>query len=374
MFFTSSDFEKFGAQVKNLAKPLLWTLASLLLFLMVESLVFRLGWYNKYLEPDSSAGTVETYLYWLKRFPHAKLPEVLLVGDSRIAEGFSARAADAASGDRIRFWNFGIGGATPRVWYYILRDADPTRRRFAAIVLALDHYSDQDSADSIQDRFIDLNFVIGRLRLSDCEDFASSMLSTEYKERALSGCLLKGIPLRRDAQEFLRHRRDRIKRTKDNRVNGLGYIDAYGGREENLLGLSADFVHRTIHFPPGLTAGRHDTIQSTLLPDPAPQTGETTRYRKLWLGRILDLYNDSPTRIVFLELPRAPLPRPESPQPPRFLQWALGRPRVSALPSGTFRDLERPELFFDGLHLNKIGRALFTERIAAQVPPLIGIR
>jgi hypothetical protein len=41
---------------------------------------------------------------------------------------------------------------------------------------------------------------------------------------------------------------------------------------------------------------------------------------------------------------------------------------------GTFRDLERPEVFFDGLHLNKIGRGIFTERIAAQIPPLIGIR
>ena len=47
------------------------------------------------------------------------------------------------------------------------------------------------------------------------------------------------------------------------------------------------------------------------MPAPAPQTGETTRYRELWLGRILDLYKDSPTQIIFFELPRAPLPRPE---------------------------------------------------------------
>ncbi len=234
---------------------LLWTVASLLSFLLVESLVFRVGWYEKYLEPNSSAGTVETYLSWLQLFPHGKLPEVLVVGDSRIAEGFSAPAAKIAAGNRIRFWNFGIGGATPRVWYYELRDGDPTRRRFAAIVLALDQYSDQDSVDSIQDRLIDLNFVIGRLRLTDCPDFASSMASEEYRTRALSGCLLRGITLRRDAQEFLRHIRDRIRRAKDYRANGLVYVDAYGGRLEDLRGLSADFVNRTIHFPPGLDAG-----------------------------------------------------------------------------------------------------------------------
>ena len=97
--------------------------------------------------------------------------------------------------------------------------------------------------------------------------------------------------------------------------------------------------------------------------------GETTRYRKLWLGRILDLYKDSPTRIIFLELPRAPLPKPEGPQPAAFLQSALRRPNVSALPMGTFRDLERPEVFFDGLHLNRIGRGLFTRGSRSRFRP-----
>jgi hypothetical protein len=355
-------------------RALVWTAASLLLFLLVESLIFRLGWYNKYLEPRSSAGTVETYLSWLKRFPRGELPEVLVVGDSRIAEGFSAPAAGTADGNRIRYWNFGVGGGTPRVWYYELRDGDPTRRRFAAIVLALDQYSDQDSVDSSPDRFIDLNFVIGRLRVSDCADFASSMKTWEYQARALSGCLLKGIALRRDAQEFLRHMKDRLKRAKDNRVNGLRNIDAYPGRVGDLRGLSADFVNRIIHFPPGLDAERHDAVQSMVMPEPAPQTGETTQYRKLWLGRIIDLYKDSPTRIVFLELPRAPLPIPESPQAAVFLEWALRRPHVSALPSSTFRDLERPEMFYDGLHLNRVGRGIFTARIATRIPPLIGIQ
>jgi hypothetical protein len=43
------------------------------------------------------------------------------------------------------------------------------------------------------------------------------------------------------------------------------------------------------------------------------------------------------------------------------------------LPQNTFRDLENPDLFFDGLHLNKTGRGLFSGKIATQVSPLIGI-
>jgi lysophospholipase L1-like esterase len=85
------------------------------------------------------------------------------------------------------------------------------------------------------------------------------------------------------------------------------------------------------------------------------------------------LYKDSPTKKIFLELARAPVPRPESRQPATWLQSALKRPNVSALRQNTFRDLERPDIFFDGLHFNKVGRGLFSERIAKLIPPLAGI-
>lgn len=345
----------------------------MLLFLMVEGLIFRAGWYYKYLEPASSAGGVEGHLHWLASEPHGKLPEVLVVGDSRIAEGFSAPEADAADGDRIHYWNFGIPGATPRVWYYELRDADPTRRRFRAIVFALDHYSDQDGDPPVEDRVIDLNFVIARLRLGDCAEFALSMSSSAYRGKAFAGCLFKGIPLRRDFQEFLRKTRERVRRAREYRRDGLRYVDAYSGRSENLSGLTADFAKRTIQFPPGIDAEQHDTIETTVMPDPVPDTGGITAYRELWLGKILDLYKDSPTRIIFLQLPRAPLPIPEGATPPRFLEWALRQPRVSALPAETFRDLERPELFFDGYHLNHDGRGLFSGRVAELIPARIGL-
>ena len=353
---------------------LVWTLISLIAFFVAEGAIFRLGWYNKYLEPQSSAGMVESYLFWLKHTLPTTVPEVMVLGDSRIAEGFSSRDADRVAANKIHFWNFGMGGTSPRIWYYILRDADPTRRRFRAIAIAIDHYSDKDEFDSRPNRLIDLNFIIGRLRLTDCPDFAASMVSREFKEKALAGCLFKGIPLRRDAQEFLVNISDRIKRSREWRNLGLFYTTDYRGREENLNGLSADFTKRTIVYPPGLDEQRRSSIEAMVMPAPAPQTGETRRYRELWLGRILDLYRNSPTQIIFFELPRAPLPRPEDTVPAAWLQSVLGRPRVAALPQNTFRDLERPDVFVDGLHLYRVGRGIFSTRIAETIPPLLGIQ
>jgi hypothetical protein len=352
-------------KASTLSRAIRRTILALLLFLLVEALIFRTGWYESYLEPQSSAGAVEGHLYQLRTHPAASVPEILVVGDSRVGEGFSAPAADKAANNRIHFWNLGVAGSTPRVWYYELRDADPTRRRFAAIVFALDHYSDEEG--EFQDRITDLNFVIGRLRLADCPDFALSFISPAWRGKALAGCILKGIPLRSDVQHFFANIRQRIRLARLFHQHGLEYVDGYQGKDTDVRGLSADFATRQIHFPAGIGAEIRDSIMSTVTPDPGPDTGETTAYRMRWLGRILDLYKDSPTRIVFLQLPRAPLHIPENPTPARFLKSALARPRVTALPRGTFEDLERPDLFFDGVHLNAVGRALFSARLGALI-------
>ena len=163
----------------------LWSLVVLLAFVCTEAAVFRYGWYNRYVEPQSTTGFVEYQLRWLRVAPASERPDVLVAGDSRIAEGFSAPQAGIQTANRLHFWNFGIPGSTPRVWYYFLRDASLGRRPLAAVVLALDQYSDVDMDDYQRDRISDLNYVIGRLRLSDCWDFATSITIPQDRRTAL---------------------------------------------------------------------------------------------------------------------------------------------------------------------------------------------
>ncbi len=348
-----------------------WTVFCLAAFLLADAAIFRLGWYYKYLEPDSSTGTAELNLFWLRHTPRPKNPDVMVLGDSRIGEGFSARAASEAIGGKIHFENFGMAGSSPRVWYYVLRDADPARNRFAAIAIPVAPYSDEDQTHDQQDAIGDLNYSIGRLRAGDCRDFANSFNIPDLRRRALTGCLFPGTTLRRDAQAFLADIPGRIARAKDFRNNGPAYLEGYGGKLENVAGLSIDWTRRILHFPPGLVPLQMGTIRDILMPPPAGQTGALTRFRKLWFGRILDLYKGSATRIIFFELPRAPLPMPEKATPPRFIESVTGRPGVRVLPAATFRDLERPEIFADGLHLNHAGRPIFSARLAGQVAAVL---
>ena len=42
------------------------------------------------------------------------------------------------------FRHAGVAGSDVRTWYYMLRDLDPTARRYRAIVFGVDDYEDED--------------------------------------------------------------------------------------------------------------------------------------------------------------------------------------------------------------------------------------
>jgi hypothetical protein len=78
-----------------------------------------------------------------------------------------------------------------------------------------------------------------------------------------------------------------------------------------MAGLQIDWAAWKVTFPPGLDQDQQDTVNNTLMSPPAPQTGRLAAFRRAWYGRIFDRYRGSPTKIIFVRLPRAPIPRPE---------------------------------------------------------------
>jgi hypothetical protein len=344
-------------------------LLGIFVFFVIEALIFRTRWYEPYLEPESAAAKLTLHLHWLKQNrPPSDWKEVAVIGDSRIAEGFSGKIASELPGlAQNYFWSFGLHGTTPRIWYYFLRDADPHRNQFSAVVFALNRYSDEDSYDALPDRIMDLNFVVDQLRIPDSWEFSRSMKTPQHQGEALLGASLKGWTLRRDVRAFLQNIPSRLKSAELARTKGYGFQWDYKGVANSLRGLSVDPDHRVIHFPAGLSLSQEHLIQDTVLPVFAPPTGEITRYRTFWFNKILDLYRGSHTRIIFVQLPRAPLTPIAPPFPATFIDSVRGCPNVIVVPPETFQDLETPDNFFDGLHMNRNGRQIFSERMATIV-------
>jgi hypothetical protein len=105
-------------------------------FLCVDGAIFHSGLYVSILAPSSYAGRVWRITRAEKDRAPSALKEVLVLGDSRIAEGFSATLAnELGSPAGLKFVSLAEPAASANPWYYMVREVDPTTRRYAAIVV-----------------------------------------------------------------------------------------------------------------------------------------------------------------------------------------------------------------------------------------------
>ncbi|MFB3776598.1 MAG: hypothetical protein ACE141_03275 [Bryobacteraceae bacterium] len=341
---------------------------ALLALFLIDAAVFRSPLYLSVLDPQSTTGSVEiTHLVEARRARAAAL-QVLAFGDSRM--GFLPRPATRIGAPYgVEFSSVAVPGTSPRCWYYQLRDLDPDARRFAAILLPVDDYDDEDRAEDPADSLADLRYAIGRLRLTDVLDFPLSFSGWYPRWVALRGTLFKGTVYKDDLHSFLLapYARWRTARLY-HRDYGI-WVGAYQGEEGSVEGLRVDWAARKITYPAGVTTAQQEMFRSVLLRAPAPQTGRLAEYRRKWFGRIVDHYRGTGTRVVFFRLPRGPVVRPGWLVRKRSssIRELAARPNVVLLDEHTFDSLERTDCFIDPLHLNVKGSELFSRMMAEQI-------
>src|SRR5262249_14604119 len=111
-------------------------LLGIVAFLCVDGAIFHSGLYVSILAPGSYAGRVERITLAEEKRAPSGMKEVLVLGDSRIAEGFSASLAnELGSPAGVKFVSLAEPAASANTWYYMLRKVDPTKRRYSAIII-----------------------------------------------------------------------------------------------------------------------------------------------------------------------------------------------------------------------------------------------
>jgi len=119
---------------------------------------------------------------------------------------------------------------------------------------------------------------------------------------------------------------------------------------------------------------RFEGLKTRLLDPLPPESGEQGRYMKYWLGKIYEHYRGSPTRLIFLRLPRSGWVRPDQPRynPHSSVRDLAARPNVTLMDEHFLDVLEKPEFFRDQLHLNGPGMDQFSAMIAQEVRRILG--
>jgi hypothetical protein len=348
-------------------------LAAVLFFAALEGLIFHTGLYPSIIEPNSTTGTVETRLRVERQRVKFDRNQVLAVGHSRMAlRPHIANELEPSTG--YTFATVSVGGALPRVWYYQLRSLDPSANQYAAILLPSDNYDEPDGyADFYSERAADLHYLVARLELQDLFEFPWSYRENRLRWAAFRGILLKGFVYKQDFLEFLAHSKSRIASVRLSNKFAWQWQYDYNGEQRSLAGLQVDWRRELIQYPDGTPSEKRDEIRNILFPPQDQQAGRQTAYFHYWYGRIVDRYRGSGTKIIFLQVPRAPLPIPGHPvNPHSAIRELASEPGVVVLDEHLFDELERPELFMDGMHLNGAGEARFSQILAREVRRVLG--
>ena len=224
-------------------------LATLIFFAGFEGVIFHTRLYSSWIEPDSTAGALETQLNNEMKRLKPDRNQVLAVGHSRMAL-LPRVANDMKPGTGYRFATIGIGGATPRCWYYELREVDPTGRRYAAILIPSDDYDEPDSYENLSDRDLDIRYLIARLKLSDLPEFPLSFDDYKLKWVAFGDILFKGYVYKRDFLEFLSHSKERITKVLQNDRYSTGWYYDYDGPDHSVAGLRSIGSITSLTTPP----------------------------------------------------------------------------------------------------------------------------
>jgi hypothetical protein len=335
-------------------------------YVLFDALLFRTGFYDRILDPHSSTGVVEFTLSAEDAHDYFAKP-VLILGNSVMAEGFSARLANwlqLAKG--YEFSNAAVAGTLERTWHYMLRDLDPDCKRYSVIVVPVDSYDDRGGAEDPADRIDEAHYLAARLRLSDAAEFAGSFRSFDKRIEVLRGTLLKSLVYRQDLRKFLENPAKRLAEVKSYRRDEDWLAYNYRGNDHSLKGLAVDANGGVISFPGGLSPAERQKVIEFFAHAPARHSSVLSEYRRRWLGRIVERYQGTATRILFVRPPTNPVSRPQTSADLSrgAVRDLASRPGVLLMDENAFSELERPEFFLDLIHLNAAGRARFTTEFA----------
>ncbi len=338
-------------------------LIALLAFVVLDAAIFATPLYRGVLAPDSTTGSFERGIARVAAYAPQSSGDVLVLGDSRIFSGLDVARADAAA-PGLHFISAAVPGTTPRCWTVLDRIVDPRADRYRAIVVTVDTYADDDSAiGSIDgdDRAFDLRYIALRANARERIAIANSFSDPGTRLEAFFGLALRGPIVRDDVQALARDPLGRIAS-----LHAAPRFDEPSLRHESLAGLAVDFTHDRVVAPASYTPEQSRELAHQILERPRPSPSYA-RYRREWLGPIVERYARTSVPVLFVRIPTRPAHR-AAPPPPSGTLLAFARERGGRLlPQGPYVALERPELFADLDHVNSTGAARFSAQLGRDV-------
>jgi len=351
---------------------------ALIFFLAINIVFFSSGFYAKFLTFSSMQGFAHHIVNSAQKISTDSERDILIIGDSRVTEGFNAGEANrSTSTSNYHYLNGGIGGATLRIWYYLLKKIDPNANRYKYIVVTLPSYRNSPPFDGgFEARMLDADFLAPLISTNEFIDFIGHQTGDLNKFKLFNRVVIASSNYSSDFLDFIRHPLSRIDGYKWRQKVGLNYGDGYTGNPENMVGLSMDSYGKILSYPIRLNNHQKEQVKKYLISIKNGSKIEMIQaadYKNLWLEKILKRYQNKHTKIIIMRLPSTPLPGYVADGSYPLLNVIKengNNENVFIIPEETFLDLEAPDNFWDMQHLNGLGRARLTRAISQRLSSL----
>jgi hypothetical protein len=215
------------------------------------------------------------------------------LGDSRIAEGFStALANEFGSPAGLKFVSLAEPAASANTWYYMVREVDPTTRRYAAIVIPYGIGYEPNSADPLR-----ISMTAPLLRYGDCFQFASGFQRWSGRFRAFTACILRGSAYQDDVVDLLEHPIARLRGLQQEGAR-MHSRAKYKGRDYDLVGTTYDATTGRVMFASKVTESQRLAFRKSLMQPSQSDAEYSLKLQREWLPRIMNRCSNSPSAIV----------------------------------------------------------------------------
>jgi hypothetical protein len=338
--------------------------------LILDQLIFR-GGYLLFVEPRSTAGMTLLARKVQESEYVSGMKNVLIIGDSRIAEGFSSKIAnEVGRAQGFNFVSISLYGTSPRVWYYFLRDIDPHRNRFHAIYLMARTLRDDDVYDDATNQTADTAYLAPLLTWRDMFSYPATFSDPNKIRKAYISIAFPSSLFKEDLMEFIQAPKTRLKKVRQWNAGYPYWVSTYSGHSESLPTVDEPFT-------PDQVLARLDGDRKNELADYFNWNRDGTHqpndnafaYRTKWYGSIAGQYSSTGVTVGVFLIPRGPYSRvvEKTPEPEGALKILRDKGIIRLVDPAVTVPLEKPEYFFDHMHMNTAGRTVFSRSFAETI-------
>jgi len=367
-------FDHFRAIAARLAQPLCLALVVAVAWFLLDSAIFRSGFYYAGLaEPDSNAGSLTMRLMRAQRDATAEPSTVLVLGDSRVGEGFSSRLAQSVA-PSLNFVNVAVPGSRPRTWYYLLREMRQRDVPFDAVVVGVPYR--HLGGGVLADWRLDATFMAPLVGLGDAWSFPDTFASDSMRHRAMQTVWLPALTMQKDFQALVSAPLKRWRSLRSKRwwlENGAGYEGRDERMPELVFNAGSPGQWQVVDWKDA-TDKQRQIVESHLQDLAYAPRAENDEFLGEWLEKVLELTREAGVPLIVYPNPRGPYPEllPKDEGLPPSLAALAKQPGAVVLPADFLARLEAPEFFFDVLHANREGRRITSEAVAREVAKVLG--